>query len=71
MEHNRKTKAGRGGAREGAGRKKTLTKAEKLVVGSIRMNPEQWKLFEKWGGAAKLREHLAKVKGGVARAAQA
>lgn len=60
-------KSKRGGVRAGAGAKKTKTKAEKLVVGSIRMNPEQWKLFDKWGGAAQLRAHLAKVKGGVNR----
>lgn len=65
------TKSKRGGARKGAGAKKTKTDAEKLVVGSIRMNAKQWRLFEKWGGAAKLREHMAKVEGGVARHASA
>lgn len=61
------TKTKRGGKRSGAGRKKTTTAKTKLVVGSIRMNPEQWKLFDAWGGAARLRGHLAKVKGGVNR----
>lgn len=57
----------RGGKRAGAGAKKTKTDAEKLVLGSIRMNKKQWVLFKAWGGAAQLRAHMAKVAGGQAR----
>lgn len=57
----------RGGARKGTGAKPSVKESERLTVGCIRMNAEQWKLFAKWGGAARLRQHMDKVKGGVVK----
>lgn len=48
------------------GRPKTKKKADLFVTGSIRLSSAQWKLFHAWGGAEKLRAHLAKVKAGQA-----
>lgn len=45
-----------GGKRTGAGKKPVAGK--RLPNGSIRMSVAQWKQFELWGGAARLRAHL-------------
>ena len=45
----------------GQGRK-PLPKAERLVVGSVRLTPAQWRRLDELGGAAWLRERLDKAR---------
>lgn len=58
-----------GGKRKGTGggKPRQSKSGALMVIGSVRMTPEQWKLFDKWGGAARLRQHMDKVKGGISK----
>jgi len=40
-----------------------IPEEERLVLGSIRLSPQQWELFRAIGGAAWLRENLQAIKG--------